>query len=281
MRLPEMTFSCILSRMTQRLMLSALVVGAAALSAGCPSSDDTQLTPDAATPDAMLDAASGFGDARVTWNLRSADQNGNPVPAGCPAGADSAIVYSLPEGAPPQDAFLDKFDCADLAGTAAILPVGRYLIWVRLTSFDESVLYAESGSLVADIVGGGVTPVSHDIFVDHAFYMVDWTLSPSGGGQVPCASVVGEDGVSIIASHSGGSFIDTVVDCEVGQGGSVAVTDPLPSSLTGEQYTIAISLLDAQQQSIGDAAPIAASPARALDYGNKFVDLGTVDIALR
>lgn len=174
-------------------MLKRLVVlGAASLAAGCPSGgdDDVPLTPDAP----MVDAGPTVGDARVTWNLLSADQNGNPIPAGCPAGATSAIVYSLPEGSPPQDAYIDKYDCAALVGTAESLPPGRYLIWVRLTSFDETVLYAESGTRLADIAAGALTPVTHDIFVDHAFYTVDWTLSTPGGSQVACGSVVGRRG---------------------------------------------------------------------------------------
>lgn len=266
--------------MHKRLIWSALVLGVASLATGCPSGgDDDQLQPDAAMPDAPTDAPTA-GDARVSWNLLSADQNGNTIQAGCPTGAASAIVYSLPDGAAPQDAYIDKFDCAELVGTAGSLPPGRYLSWVRLTSFDESVLYAESGSLVVDVVGGAVTPVTHDIYVDHAFYTVDWTLTPTGGGPVACANVAGEDGVSMLTTHSGGAFIDTVVDCESGESPSVAITDPLPSSLAGEQYTMAISLLNVQGQSIGDADPIAASPARALNYGNKYVDLGTVNIVL-
>jgi hypothetical protein len=251
----------------KRLILSALVLGAASQAAGCiiVSDDDP------------------VGDARVSWNLVSADANGNTIAAGCPVGADSAIVYSLPEGAPAADAYIDKFNCADGAGTADLLPPGRYQTWVRLTSFDEVILHAESGSRLADVADGLVTPVAFDIYVDHAFYLVDWTLSPTAGGQVACRDVVGEDGVSIVATHTGGSFIDTIVDCESGEGGAIATTDPIPSSIGpgGSQYTVAIALLNAQQQSIGDAPTIAASPDRALNYGNEYQDLGTVDIVVR
>lgn len=251
----------------KRLILSALALGAASQAAGCIIvSDDT-----------------AEGDARVSWNLVSADANGNTIAAGCPQGADSAIVYSLLEGAPAGDAYVDKFSCAEGIGTADRLPPGRYQTWVRLTSFDEAILYAESGSVLADVADGLVTPVGLDIFVDHAFYLADWTLSPTAGGQVSCSQVVGEDGVSILATHTGGSFIDTIVDCESGEGGNIAITDPIPSSIGpgGSQYTIAISLLNAQQQSIGDAPTIAASPDRALNYGNEYQDLGSVDIVVR
>ena len=79
----------------KRLILSALVLGAATQAAGCiiVSDDDP------------------VGDARVTWDLVSADAQGNTIAAGCPAGATSAIVYSLEVGAPAGDAFVDKFNC--------------------------------------------------------------------------------------------------------------------------------------------------------------------------
>ncbi|MBZ0236322.1 MAG: hypothetical protein K8M05_28600 [Deltaproteobacteria bacterium] len=241
------------------------MIGAASQAAGCIIVSDDDDT----------------GDALVTWDLLSADQNGNAIPAGCPAGATSAIIYALPDGAPAGDAYIDKYNCADGGGTAADLPEGRYLVWVRLTDTSEATLYAESGSLVTDIVQGASTPVDHSIFVDHAFYQLSWTLNPTGGGSVNCSQVVGEDGVSIVATAQGGSFIDTIVDCEEGLAPASTITDPLPSSLSGAQYTIAVSLLNAQQQSIGDAPTVAASPDIALNYGNEFEDLGTLAIEVR
>lgn len=249
----------------KKLILSALVIGAATQAAGCIIVTDDDHT----------------GDAQVTWDLLSADQNGNPIAAGCPSGATTAVVYALPDGAPAGDAYIDKYDCVAGAGRAADLPEGRYLVWVRLTDTSENTLFAESGSLITDIVDGGVTPVNHDIFVDHAFYQLSWTLTPTAGGSVNCSQVVGEDGVSILATNSGGGFIDTIVDCEEGYGTNSTITDPLPSNLAGAQYTIAVSLLNAAQQSIGDAPTIPASLDRALDYGNEYQDLGTVDIVVR
>ncbi len=249
----------------KRLILTALVAGAASQAAGCIIVTDDNQT----------------GDAQVTWDLLSADANGNPISALCPVGATSAIVYALPEGAPAGDAFIDKFNCSALRGTASELPEGRYLVWVRLTDDSEATLYAESGSLITDIVDGSTTPVNHDIYVDHAFYTMSWTLNPPGGGSLQCSQVAGEAGVSILATYGGGGMIDDVVDCEMGISPSVAITTPFPSSLSGAQYTISVALLNAAQQSIGDAPTVAASPDRALNYGNEFEDLGTLGIALR
>lgn len=247
----------------KRLILTALLVGAASQAAGCIIVADDDNT----------------GDAQVSWDLLSADQNGNPIAAGCPSGATSAIIYSLLEGAPAGDAYIDKYNCADGAGAASDLPEGRYLIWVRLTDTSENTLFAESGSLVTDIAAGAVTPVNQDIYVDHAFFTVGWTLT-AGGVNASCAQIAGQDGVSLLATHTGGSFIDTIVNCDAGEGGLKTTTDPLPSSLNGEQYTMSVSLLNAQQQAIGTAPTIAASADRALNYGNEFQDLGTVNITV-
>lgn len=244
-------------------ILTALLIGAASQAAGCIIVSDDSNT----------------GDAQVTWDLLSADVNGNPIAAGCPAGATTATIFALLEGAPAGDAYVDKYDCLAGAGTAAELPEGRYLVWVRLTDTSEATLFAESGSLITSIVSGSVTPVNHDIFVDHAFYQIGWTLTR--GSAISCAQATGENGVSLLATHTGGSFIDTVVDCESGEGGLQTLTDPLPSTLAGSQYTMAVALINATNQSIGDAPTIAATPDLQLDYGNKYVDLGIVNITVR
>jgi hypothetical protein len=248
----------------KKLILSALVIGAASQAAGCIIVSDDDDT----------------GDAQVTWSLLSADQNGNAIAAGCPSGATSAIVYALPDGAPAGDAYIDKYDCAAGGGRAADLPAGRYLVWVRLTDTSENTLFAESGSLITDIATNAVTPVSHSIFVDHAFYQLSWRLNPPGGSNFSCSQVVGENGVSIVATTGGGGPLDEIADCESGISPAVHTMLPLPSNLNGQQYTMSITLLNGQDQVIGSAPTIPASADRALDYGNEYEDLGTVDIAL-
>ncbi len=248
----------------KRLILTALSIGAASQAAGCIIVSDDNDT----------------GDAQVSWTLLSADVNGNPIAANCPAGATSAIIYSLLEGAPAGDAYVDKYACAAGGGSAADLPEGRYLVWVRLTDSSEATLFAESGSLITDIVAGAVTPVGHSIFVDHAFYQVGWTLT-AGGVNASCSQITTEDGVSMLATNSGGGFVDTIVDCEEGEAGRQTITDPLPSSLAGSAYTMAISLINVSNQPIGDAPTIAANPDRALNYGNEYQNLGSVNITVR
>jgi hypothetical protein len=253
----------------KKLILSALVIGAASQAAGCIIVSDDDAT----------------GDAQVTWDLLSADQNGNAIAAGCPDGATTAKIFALPNGASPGDAYIDKYDCTAGGGLAADLPEGRYLVWVALTDTSENTLFAQSGSLVTDIVAGATTPVAHDIFVDHGFYQLSWTLTAEAGGGLDCSQVVGQDGVSVLTATAGGAPLEDLIDCEEGLAPLSTITSPWPSAPSdaqaGVQYTIAISLLDAQGQSIGDAPSIPASPDRALNYGNEFQDLGTQPITVR
>lgn len=249
----------------KKLILSALVIGAASQAAGCIIvSDDTDT-----------------GDAQVTWSLLSADANGNSIPAGCPAGATSAIIYAQLDGVddPP---YIDKYNCSAGAGLAADLPSGQYLVWVRLTDDSENTLYAESGSLVTQIANDATTPVNHSIFVDHAFYQLSWRLNPPGGSNFQCSQVVGERGVSIAGTAAGGGLIDEIIDCEEGITPNIATTTPWPSMVggAGAQYTMSITLLNQTNDVIGTADTLPASPDRALNYGNEFEDIGIVDIAL-
>jgi hypothetical protein len=245
----------------KRLILSALVLGAASQAAGCiiVSDDDP------------------VGNADVGWALLTADGNGNPVTANCPQGANTAKVFSLRDGDAVGDAFIDKFNCQDGAGLATDLPTGNYLIWVQLTDNAETTLFAESGSIQAVIADGATTVVDHSIFVDHAFINLSWRIMDPGGTRVPCATVGNEDGVSIAASTPGGGLIDTLVDCESGDDPAIAITDPLPINM---EWTLDLALLDAQENVLGSTEP--AIPAgRELDYGNEFQDLGTHDILLQ
>lgn len=252
----------------KKLVLSALLLGVLSQAAGCiiVSGDDST------------------GSANVAWNLRSFnDSTGQVITAGCPAGANRAVIYALPEGQ-AADPYEDRYFCSDGAGTAADLPVGRYTMWVRLTDDAYVNRFAESASQIVDITKGGSAIVpAYDIQVDHAYYQLSWSLHPGGGAAVPCSSVATENGVSIMASDAGGGpFLETLVDCEEGLAPLSTISRPLPSALgNGRQYTIDVTLLNQQDQVIGTIpTPILPSVDRALDYGNKFVDLGIVNITV-
>lgn len=245
----------------KNLILSTLIVGAASQAAGCIIVSDDDPT----------------GTAVVNWQPLTADANGDPVTTTCPTGATTAIIFAQPVGSSESDSYLDKYDCSDISGVANDLPVGDYDVFVRLTDTPENITFAESGQTRIAVVEGGATPVNAAMYVDHAFYALDWTLTAQAGGALNCSQVVGENGVSIVATASGGSgFIDTIVDCEAGENGALAFTDPLP--LTEAGYTLAVDLLNAADQSIGTAPAIVAG---ALRVGNTATDVGTAAIVVR
>lgn len=244
----------------KRLILSALVLGAATQAAGCIITSDDDPT----------------GSASVNWQPLTVDFNsGATLNANCPSGGDTAVVFSQPVGAPAGDAYLDKFDCADISGNAQQLPVGEYEIYVEITNSAETQLFAQSGSTFVDIVEGGVATVNAAMYIDQGFYQLDWQLS-AAGSSATCADVDGENGVSIVATVSGGTnFVDTVLDCEEGLG-VATLTDPMP--LTEAGYTVVASLLNQDDISIGDSEEIVGP---GLEIGNTALDIGTATIVLR
>jgi hypothetical protein len=219
----------------------------------------------------------GLGDIDISWSLKSTDQAGNTIAANCPVGADTATLFALPEGAPPASAFSDKYDCIDGGGTIADLEPGRYIVWVRLSDFNGTTRFAESGSQVIDVFENNVATAPYNIYVDRAFFLVGWDLRAPGGSSPSCGQVVGEDGVAISATDGGGGLFEVVVDCEEGDGVQT-ISEPIPSRLDGTaRYTVVTSLLNAAGESIGDSVGV----TRTLDYGNELEDLGIVPINLR
>lgn len=245
----------------KNLVLSTLIAAAATSSTGCFFESD--------------DGGGNVGTIAFTWALKSTDAGGNTIPAGCPAGGDSATLFALREGAPISSAFSDTYDCVDGRGTMSDLEPGTYTVWVRLgTGLGESRV-AESGSQVVQVFDGNSTPATYDIYVDRAFFLVGWDIT---GRVSSCATATGEDGVAITATDGGGGLFDVTVDCEEGEGRQT-ISEPIPSSLTGAaRYVVTLSLLNAQQQSIGDSQP---QPNKSLDYGNELEDLGILPINVR
>lgn len=249
----------------KNLVSSILFAAVASQAAGCIIvSDDTQPIDD-------------LGDISISWALKSTNQAGDTIPAGCPVGSDTATLFALPQGADPSNAFSDSYDCIDGAGLIADLEPGTYIVWVQLTDHAGTTKFAESGSQIIQVVSGLSTPAAYDIYVDRGFFLAGWNLVR--GGATSCAAVQ-NGGVSILATVSGGANgFETLVNCEEGEGRKT-ITEPIPSALGGARYTVAISLLNRANppQSIGDAAPLAN---KSLDYGNELEDLGIVQINVR
>jgi hypothetical protein len=218
-------------------------------------------------PDAAVAADADTSPARVdvTWHIVS-----NEAPADCPAGATTATIYAQRLG--DAEPFADIYDCSAGAGSATDLPAGDYTIWIELTDDGGATLYAESESATLNL-SPGETPAA-DFVIDgtHGAFDVSWQLHTAGGAATTCAAVT-NDGVSILQTNNTTTEgTDDLWDCTAGEAPSVVTDEWLPIG----DYTIAVSLLDATQASIGDAPTQLAT----IEYGNQFVDLGVETITL-
>lgn len=256
----------------KNLVFATLIAAAASQAAGCIIFSDD-------------DNPSGLGDIHVTWSLKSTNptlpNNPDVVNAPCPAGATTATLFALPAGAPPSSAFQDKYDCIDGTGTIADLEPGTYTVWVQLQDTSGATKFAESFSQDVQVLSNNVTSAPTEIFVDRGFFFVGWNLS---NRFQSCAQATGNDGVSIVATDGGGAMagFDTVVDCIEGEGRKT-ISQPLPLRMwkpgTNGQYTVVASLLNAQQQSIGDSQVTVARGFQ--NFGGATEDLGILNIVVR
>lgn len=257
----------------KNLVSSILFAAVASQAAGCIIvSDDTPPIDD-------------LGAVRMTWALKSTNPAaaGNPdVTAQCPQGADTAILFALPQGADPSTAFFDQYDCVDGAGTVADLEPGTYVVWTQITDHPGTTKFAESGSQIVQVTSGGTATVANDIYVDRGFFFVGWNLT----GRATTCSGITNGGVSILATDGGGAAtgFEDLVDCAEGEGRQT-ISQPLPVRPalpnTTAQYTVAVALLNRANppQSIGDA-PV--TPSRGFqNFGGATVDLGILNIAVR
>jgi hypothetical protein len=243
----------------KNLVYSTLIAAVASQAAGCIIIDGD-------------DGGGSLGAVEISWALKSTDQAGNPIAAGCPQGANTATLFALPAGAQVGAAFQDKYDCIDGRGVIADLEPGSYTVWVSFTDFAGATKFAESSSQVLNVNSGATTPAPFDVFVDRGFFLVGWNLT---GRSTSCAAAAGNRGVSIAATDGGGSLFATLVDCAEGEGRQT-VSEPAPSALNGSQrYTVVLDFLDRNSQSIGKSQ---AQVNKALDYGNELEDLGILPI---
>jgi hypothetical protein len=232
----------------KKLVIPALLLGALQATGCIFVSDD----------DDTVDGTAGID---VSWTLES-----DGAPAGCPVGATTAAVNAQRDGS--GDPFVDLFDCADGGGLADDLPLGTYRVWVDFTDSSGNVTYAQSEA--ADInltVDGQIAQADFTVDVDNGFFDVQWEIA--GGG---CASVACENGVGVLSTHTSTTMgYDDKFNCEDGETGTVT-TGALPIG----DYVVVLSILDAQDASLGDSAEIQDS----IDWGNQFKLLNDGPIAI-
>jgi hypothetical protein len=231
--------------------MSALLLGALQATGCIFVSDDTG-----------DDVPDGTATINATWQIED-----DGASASCPPGATTAALNSHLAGR--ADPFVDVYDCADLAGSATDLPLGVYTVWIDFTDDSGATLYAASEAVEINLDSDGeVATAAFRVDGYNGFFDVSWTIAGSS-----CAGVAEEDGVSVLSTLAGTTAgIDDIFNCTEGESPAIATT----GALTIGSYVVAVALLNTSQQAIGDAPDVTTR----IDYGNEFVDLGTVTITL-
>ncbi len=231
----------------KNLVLTALVFGVGLLATGC---ELTTISPSWELQD---------------WN----DQTETAVTASCRSDSNTIKFYALPAGdTNPDNAITDLFNCTDGGGTTADLPADSYTTWVELTSDDDAVLYAQSGSVPVSVAVGGDEPVNFLFQVNRGYTHAAWSLTYNGLPATCTAPRTDIAGVAFDETGTGASLTPDTFDCADLQG----TTFPLPL----DNYTVAIAAIDSTDAAVSAAATETVN----LTYGNQLVDVGGVVLAL-
>ncbi|HWN65994.1 MAG TPA: hypothetical protein VNM90_00075 [Haliangium sp.] len=205
----------------------------------------------------------------VTWNLVTGDDN---APAACPPGAVTAAVVAEPVGDGDDfigdgDEIYDLFDCAAGSGRTEPLPSGRYDVWVDIYNRVDQ-LVAQSGLQGVNLGVGEQRELAYELSIDRGSFGLTWSIS-DGVRATSCAAVnAGEVQVASTLVGPGGTTYDDFFSCTQGE----AVTPGLPLG----EYRVGVTLVDGARASLHQPLVIEGS----LDFGNAFVDLGSVEFAL-
>ena len=242
----------------KNIITLSLVLGAAAMAGGCIIESNNNHNPPA-----------GDGTVTATWNLQDwNDASKQPVATGCPAGADTAIVYSLPAGdTNAADAAKDLFNCVDGGGTTAFLPQGSYTEWVEITDHSGATLYAQSNSQQLGVRDGFDTAVTFPFQVNRGYVTAAWTLRGATSGNTITCTQAGAGGVEFDNMVGSNTPISDQFNCTDGTG----TTYPLPIA----NYQFAAQVIDnsATPKALGPAT--VAGPAN-VQFGNQLVNKGTL-----
>jgi hypothetical protein len=206
---------------------------------------------------------------QVTWNLVAGDDN---APSACPPGVVTAAVMAEPVSDGDNnfgdgDEIQDLFDCADRSGRTGLLPSGRYEIWVDI--YDRTnQLVAQSGVQEVVLGVGEQRALTYEISLDRGSFGLTWSIA-DGVRSSSCAEVnAGEVRVASTLVGPDGTTYDDFFSCTDGE----AIT---PGLVLGD-YRVGVTLVDGARAALHQPLLIEAS----LDFGNAFVDLGSIEFAL-
>jgi hypothetical protein len=226
--------------------------------------------------------SSEVGHIAATWHVDSVASNGTVSPTLCPAGIDTAALYTVAASsdgtaianctvANGTDCFIDLFNCDDNAGVSSALPAQNYLTWIELTNHDGSQVYTTSTADFVDITNVD-RQFDTEILVDGGYFKVSWSLQgESSGATLTCSETAA-------ATSAGGSVevTSTII------GTSTALSDkyncedhfgysaPLPWG----NYQVVMDALNSSDQALGSQSTdlgtnvIGSTPNSIKDLGH-------------
>ncbi len=207
-------------------------------------------------------------DLAVTWQFRDV-AGADP---GCPPSVDTAAVRTqLLDGNddPVGQPVTDLFDCVDAAGLVEDLPGGRQLVYIDFGDADVSPLFGQTLSEIVDLSAGNGA-YGADFVVDGGFLAYAWDLvRASTGAVVECSQVEGENGVSALATVSGGTdAFEELYPCE----DHFALSLPL----LARSYVVSLSALGQEDLALGTAESVNAMVLNR----NRVTNLGLIEIPI-
>jgi hypothetical protein len=227
----------------RKLVFCALVATAASQAAGCIIVSD--------------DAADGV----ITATLGISSAGGGAVTT---RQGDGVRLNAMSLDGGPN--FSDIFDPAPGVIQTGLLVGGDYDVWADyINDFEPGRLVVMEETNHVRVTVDGDIGASIDMVLSNGRIGLNWSISDPGGPVSSCSDVIGEDGVSVVTTLAGSQmFVDDVFDCEAGfNNPNPVLTDAVPIG----NLTVAVSIINAQGASIGDAAP---EPA-VLQEGNEYL----------
>ena len=232
----------------------------------------------------------GGGDVahvQISWKTVDASLTGPAQETACPAGYDTAALFSQEvdaSGAPIGSPIIDLFDCAAGTGITSGLPPATYNEWVEITDHSGANEYAESPSSTeqGQIIDLTTSDLSYTTQVvnNGGVFALSWSLVGATSNQpLTCAqagATGGNSGVEAIATVSGGTMsADDIFNCD---NPTLPITAPYPAG----NYTVSVDALNANMQAIGTAPaiPSATIVDPATDPTKPVTDLGNITIPI-
>jgi hypothetical protein len=231
--------------------------------------------------------SSQTGHVSATWHVDSVSAAGTVSPTSCPAGIDTAALYTVAatsDGtaistctvANGTDCFIDLFNCDDNAGISSALPAQNYLTWINLTNHDGSQIYATSTAEFVDITNVDMN-FDTEILVDGGYFKLSWSLKgASSQAALTCSQTA--------ASSAAGGSVE--VASTLSSNASILLTDKFncedhfgySAPLPWGSWNITIDALNSSDAAISDSTTLNNQVIGSMP--NTITDLGHIVIPI-